>query len=294
MAAKDDTERTIDPKLAPFYCGVDVGAAATKLVLIDGDAEVLAREVRSSGIDYAATAEACLGQALAGSGAVSGNIAYCVATGYGRGNVEFADERKTEIHCHGIGCHHLVPEAITVLDIGGQDNKVVRLEADGRRVDFKMNRKCAAGTGAFLEEIAMRLDLPLEEMDALARRGTATVRLSSFCTVFAKTEILAHLRRGESVDAIVRGAFESVVTRVLEMDALNGTVVLTGGVVAHNQTIGEILAAKLGREVTVAPYPQFTGALGAALMARRQHTADEDVVHKAAADKAADKAAGDS
>lgn len=263
------TERTIDPKQEALFCGVDVGAAATKLVLIDPDATVRARAVRSSGVDYAATAQNCLAEALAAAGAAPAQVAACVATGYGRRNVAFAGARRTEIHCHGVGCYHSLPGALTILDIGGQDNKVIRLDTDGRRLDFKMNRKCAAGTGAFLEEIAVRLDLPLAEMDRLARSTARTVRLSSFCTVFAKTEILAHLRQGVPVAEIVRGAFESVVTRVLEMDALAGDVVATGGVVAHNGAVVDLLAAKLGRAVAVPANPQFTGALGAALLARR-------------------------
>jgi activator of 2-hydroxyglutaryl-CoA dehydratase len=130
-----------------------------------------------------------------------------------------------------------------------------------------MNRKCAAGTGAFLEEIALRLGLDAAALDPLARAADETVRLGSFCTVFAKTEILAHLRRGEPVGGIVRGAFLSVVERVVDMDPLDGEVVLSGGVVAHNPTIAAILSDRLGREVLIAPRPQLTGALGAALVA---------------------------
>lgn len=252
-----------------LYCGVDVGASATKLVLADGAGEVFARAVRPSGVDYAATARACLAEALAAAGAVEADLVRTVATGYGRGNVPFADATLTEIHCHGLGAHHFVPGAITVVDIGGQDNKVIRLDETGGRVDFRMNRKCAAGTGAFLEEIALRLDLPLGDLDGLARTATGSVRLSSFCTVFAKTEILTHLRRGAKVSDIVRGAFASVVQRVIEMDPLEGRIVLTGGVAAHHPTIAAILAERTGREVTVPPYPQFTGALGAAIGAAR-------------------------
>jgi predicted CoA-substrate-specific enzyme activase len=159
---------------------------------------------------------------------------------------------------------------MTVIDIGGQDNKVIRLGDDGRRLDFKMNRKCAAGTGAFVEEIALRLDLPLSEMESLAASTDRAVRLSSFCTVFAKTEILSHLRQGVPVAEIVRGAFQSVIQRVVEMDPLTGTVVLTGGVVAHNPTVAQLLGQQLGRDVIVPPDPQQTGALGAALIARKQ------------------------
>ena len=253
------------------FCGVDVGAAATKVVLLDREAGVLARVVRPSGVDYDATSRRCLSQALEQAGAREADVGYTVSTGYGRRNVAFAGRAITEIHCHGVGCFHLVPRAITVVDIGGQDNKVIQLASDGRGLDFRMNRKCAAGTGAFIEEIATRLDVPLDRMDQLAQDADEAVRLSSFCTVFAKTEILAHLRAGASVPAIVRGAFLSVVVRVVEMAPLDGDVVLTGGVAAFNPTVAEILAEKLGRPVTVPPYPQFTGALGAALMAIKEY-----------------------
>jgi predicted CoA-substrate-specific enzyme activase len=218
-------------------------------------------------VDYGATARQCRELALAESAAEPAAVSRTVATGYGRHNVDFADATATEIRCHGLGSYHHVRHAVTVVDIGGQDNKVIRLKQGGERADFKMNRKCAAGTGAFLEEIALRLGLPLADMDRLAGSTQEAVKLSSFCTVFAKTEILAHLRQGIPVARIVRGAFMSVVARVLEMDPLSGDVVLTGGVVAHNRTIADILSQKLGRQVHVPPYPQFTGALGAALLA---------------------------
>jgi len=268
-AAREDAETAV-------YCGIDVGASATKLVLVDGARSELARAVRSSGVDYGATAAACLADALADAGASQEQVARTLATGYGRRNVVFADGAMTEIHCHGVGCFHHVPRAITIVDIGGQDNKVIRLGGDGRRLDFRMNRKCAAGTGAFIEEIALRLDLPLADMDGLAASTSEAVRLSSFCTVFAKTEILTHLRRGVSAAEIVRGAFRSVIDRIVEMDPLAGEVVLTGGVVAHNPTVAQILGERLGRKVQVPPNPQFTGALGAALLALRQEMKKEN------------------
>ncbi len=263
-----------DSSVPRLFCGVDVGASATKIVLIDAQQNILARTVMPSGVDYAATAQVCLEKALAEAGitlAAGETIAQTIATGYGRNNVQFADSFKTEIHCHGLGCHHLVRGQLTIVDIGCQDNKVIRLEPSGKRLDFKMNRKCAAGTGAFIEEIAVRLDMPLDQMDSLAQSTDQMIKLSSFCTVFAKTEILAHLRRGVPVAEIVRGAFASVVSRVLEMDPLLGNVVLTGGVAAFNKTITDLLAAKLEREVVVPPHPQMTGALGAALAALSNH-----------------------
>jgi predicted CoA-substrate-specific enzyme activase len=254
----------------PLFCGVDVGASSTKLVLLDNDRAVRGRSIRRSGVDYAATARACLEEALETARAEVGQIRRTVSTGYGRRNVEFSDDARTELSCHGVGCFHHFPRAITIVDIGCQDNKIIRLDDTGRRVDFKMNRKCAAGTGAFLEEIALRLDLELGELERLASSTEDAVRLNSFCTVFASTEILSHLRRGEPLADLVRGAFASVVNRVAEMDRLDGEVVLTGGVVAHNPTTAEIFADKLGGEVKVPPHPQFTGALGAALTALAQ------------------------
>jgi predicted CoA-substrate-specific enzyme activase len=252
-----------------LYCGADVGATAAKLVLIDATNAVRARVVMPSGIDYAATAEACLVSALAQASAGRDALAATVATGYGRYQVRFAQSVQTEIHCHGLGCFHLVRRPATVVDIGGQDNKVITVGADGRLVHFKMNRKCAAGTGAFLEEIALRLGLPASDLERLAGGAGEAVRLSSFCTVFAKTEILSHLAKGVPVTEIVRGAFHSVVARIVEMDPLDGDVVMTGGVVAHNPTVATILAERIGRPVAIAPDPQFVGALGAALVACR-------------------------
>jgi len=270
MQPRPDDPGSGDHRERGLFCGVDVGASATKVVLLDASAERVARAVRPSGVDYHATASLCLSEALARLGASPSQLVRTVSTGYGRRNVGFADASLTEIHCHGIGCFRHLPRAITVIDIGGQDNKVILLDAAGRRLDFKMNRKCAAGTGAFIEEIALRLGLALEEMDGLAKTTSRAVQLSSFCTVFAKTEILAHLRAGVPVAEIVRGAFESVVTRVMEMAPLGGEVVMTGGVVAYNPTIRAVLSERLGRAVEVPPHPQFTGALGAALVAYQQ------------------------
>jgi predicted CoA-substrate-specific enzyme activase len=221
-------------------------------------------------VDYAASARDCLSRAVDEAGADVKQVRRTVSTGYGRRNVDFSDDARTELSCHGVGCYHHFPFAITIVDIGCQDNKIIRLDDGGRQVDFKMNRKCAAGTGAFLEEIALRLDIELGELENLASSTDAAVRLNSFCTVFASTEILSHLRRGEPLAGLVRGAFASVVSRVAEMDRLDGRVVLTGGVVAHNPTTAEIFAEKIGGEVEVPSDPQFTGALGAALTALHQ------------------------
>lgn len=247
---------------------VDVGASATKAVLLE-DGVVRARAVRRSGADFAAAAGACREEVLAAAGLKAADVAATVATGYGRRSVEFAARAVTEITCHARGCYASFPRAITIVDIGGQDNKVIRVDTRGRHVHFRMNRKCAAGTGAFLEEIALRLGLAAGDLNALAAQAAEGVRLGSFCTVFAKTEILTHLREGVPVSAIVRGAFSSVVNRIVEMDPLDGEVFMSGGVAAHNPVIVEILSERLGRQVLVPPHPQFAGALGAALLASR-------------------------
>jgi len=211
------------------------------------------------------------------AGAQEADIAGVLSTGYGRTNIDFSHETATEIACHALAVHHAFPEPVTVVDIGGQDNKVIRLDADGHRLGFKMNRKCAAGTGAFLEEIALRLDVELTELDRLASLATDPVSLGSFCTVFTKTEILGLIRQGRRIEDIAHGVYDSVVKRIVEMDPLDGKVVLTGGVVEHNPMVAVILSKRLGRETTVLEHAQLAGAVGAALMAvRRDGEAKED------------------
>jgi predicted CoA-substrate-specific enzyme activase len=247
--------------------GLDLGASATKAVLLDGDV-VRARALRKSGANFVGAARACLEETTAAAGINAGEVGSIVATGYGRRTVDFATSAITEITCHARGCYASFPRPITIVDIGGQDNKVIVLGTGGQRRSFKMNRKCAAGTGAFLEEIANQLDVPLAALNDLARQAAGSVELGSFCTVFAKTELLALIARGTPVPELVKAAFRSVAKRIFEMDLLAGDVVMTGGVVAHNPILVELVSAALGREVLVPEYPQYTGALGAALIAR--------------------------
>jgi predicted CoA-substrate-specific enzyme activase len=199
------------------------------------------------------------------------DIANAVSTGYGRKNVTFVNDTRTEIGCHAGGCYLYFPREITVIDIGGQDNKIIKLDKSGRRTSFKMNRKCAAGTGAFLEEMSARLDIPLEEMDQMASRSANMVKLGSFCTVFSATEVLENIRHGKKIEDIVKGVFFSVIRRVLEMDALTENVVMTGGVVAHNPFLVKMTEEIIGRKILVPDHPQLTGAIGAALYAIAAH-----------------------
>jgi len=249
------------------FCGVDAGAAATKVVLVDPSGGVVGSSVRRSGVDFTSTARRNLEDALAQAGAARDAIRRTVSTGYGRTNVDFADETMTEIACHATAVHHAFPRPVTVVDIGGQDSKVIRIDADGRRVNFKMNRKCAAGTGAFLEEIGLRLDVELTELDRLAHEASDPVSLGSFCTVFTKTEVLGLIRQGRRIEDIAHGVYDSVAKRILEMAPLTGGVVMTGGVVEHNPMVATLLSSRIGRQVHVLERAQLAGAHGAALRA---------------------------
>lgn len=248
--------------------GVDVGSSYTKAVLLGPDGDVLGSGLTPSGADFAQAAETALEEALAQAGVGREGLAAVVATGYGRTNVAFATGHRTEIDCHARGAYHHVRHAATIVDVGGQDNKVIRVDDAGRRVDFTMNRKCAAGTGSFLEEMALWLRIPLDELPRLAERATdPSVRIGSYCTVFARTELLARVREGVTPANLARAAYESVARRVLETRALTDEIVLTGGVIAHNPPFSKILSEVLERPVVVPPDPQHCGALGAALVA---------------------------
>ena len=253
----------------PVYVGADVGSSRTKVAVLDADKHLLGYAIKKSGTDFTATAQECLENSLRMAGVDQKDMVNAVSTGYGRKNVPFANDTKTEIGCHGSGCYLYFPKSITVIDIGGQDNKVIKLDDKGRRTSFKMNRKCAAGTGAFLEEMSARLDIPLEEMDGLAAQSKEMVKLGSFCTVFSATEVLENIRHGKKIEDIVKGVFFSVIRRVTEMDSMTENVVMTGGVVAHNPYLIKMAEEMISRKVLVPEHPQLTGAIGAALYAMK-------------------------
>jgi predicted CoA-substrate-specific enzyme activase len=251
----------------PVFVGVDVGASRTKVAVIDSNKNLIGHCVEKSGTDFTATADVCLKQSLEMANVEEEDIVRSISTGYGRKNVAFTSETITEIGCHAKGCYHYYPLAITIIDIGGQDNKIIKLDESGKRSNFKMNRKCAAGTGAFLEEMSARLDVPLEDMDNLACRSEEMVKLGSYCTVFSATEILENIRMGKKLTDIVKGVFFSVIKRIIEMDSFTEKVVMTGGVVAHNPYLVKMTEEMIKREILVPPYPQLSGAVGAALYA---------------------------
>jgi predicted CoA-substrate-specific enzyme activase len=250
-----------------FAGGVDVGSCTTKAVIINASGAILASQVIYSATDFSAASRNVWTDCLSQANLSEQDDIVVYSTGYGRNSVSFSSGSMTEIACHGRGCFHFFDGPITVIDIGGQDNKIIKIDSHGRRVSFKMNRKCAAGTGAFLEEMALRLRLPIEKLNSLAEHADKEIVLGSYCTVFSATEVLEKIKAGHPVDRIVRGLFHSVVKRILEMDTLTDTIVMTGGVVEHNPFLLTLLRTHTTCPVVSPPHPQITGALGAALYA---------------------------
>jgi predicted CoA-substrate-specific enzyme activase len=250
-----------------YFAGIDVGASTTKAVIIDKNREILGYSVKESGADFKAAAEKTFKEAKKQAKKKVHDESYIVSTGYGRRNVAFANDTKTEISCHAKGSFYYFPKSHTLIDIGGQDSKIIKVDASGKRTGFKMNRKCAAGTGAFLEEMANRLKIKLEKLNELAEKSEKDVQIGSYCTVFSATEILTRIREGVEVRDLVRGIFHSIIKRAMEMDTLEGNLVMSGGVVAHNPFLVSMFEEKLEKKIFVPPLPQLTGAYGAALFA---------------------------
>lgn len=195
------------------------------------------------------------------------------ATGYGRLRVGFAHYRLTEIKAHVLGTRHQLPgeRSYTIVDIGGQDSKIVTVD-DTRLGRFVINRKCAAGTGAFIEELAHRLEIPLGELTAIARRHDKELSLNSYCTVFAVQEMIRILVSGEKVENLIQALYRSVVKRVLEMCTIESdTIVFSGGVIVHHPILAELFGAQLpDKTLIVSPNAQYCGAIGAALHGRKK------------------------
>lgn len=248
-----------------YILGIDIGAAYTKSVIINQDKKILASHVTKSGADLASAGKLVYQESLTKAGIQKDEIKLITATGFGRNNVAYANRTITEITAHAKGAYHYFPRPITIIDIGGQDNKIIKMDNTGHIVNFKMNRKCAAGTGAFIEEIAYKMDLPVSELNQLAKKSTEDLQLGSYCTVFTATEILTKIREGKSKENIVRGIFSSVAKRIIELDPLEGEVVMTGGVIAYNDILLEIISSMVNKQVLVPPNPQLIGAFGVAL-----------------------------
>lgn len=254
-----------------IVAGVDVGSLTAKVVLLC-DGRMIGHSLLPTGANSRAAAERAMEQALAGAGLALADVGRVVATGYGRISVPFAAQAVTEITCHGRGARALLPAVRTVIDIGGQDSKAIRLDDQGRVVDFAMNDKCAAGTGRFLEVMAAALETDLGGMVEAARHATQAVPISSVCTVFAESEVVSLVAAGRPKGEIIRGLFEAVADKVEVLAGrvgLEPPLAMTGGV-AQNAGVVAAISRRLGVELLLPPEPQLVGAYGAALIAGEQ------------------------
>jgi len=252
-----------------WWAGVDIGSLTTEAVVIDEGGEAGAAKL-PTGADSRRAAGAALDEAARSAGIDRDRIGLVVATGYGRISAPFPHKKVTEITCHARGAFEARPGTRTVIDIGGQDSKVIRVGPGGRVVDFVMNEKCAAGTGRFLEVMAAALEVELEGFGPLALRSREPVNISSMCTVFAESEVVSLIASGAAREDIAWGLCRSIAARLKGLAGRVGVepdITLTGGV-AHNEGVVRALEEALGVKVHVPERPQFVGALGAALLAR--------------------------
>jgi predicted CoA-substrate-specific enzyme activase len=253
-----------------IVAGCDVGSLATKAVIMERR-RVLAAVVVRSGPKPGASACEALDQALAQCGRTAGEVACCVGTGYGREKIGFVDDTLSEISCHAKGARFLVPSAHSIIDIGGQDCKVIQLDAAGRLVKFVTNDKCASGTGRFLEVMAKVMHLPVERLGALSLQSRDPITLASMCTVWAQADVIKHInarRPAEDICAGINTAMANRVAMLANALRLENDICMTGGV-AKNKGVVNALARILGKRIKeIKPLdPQLTGALGAALIA---------------------------
>ena len=252
--------------------GIDAGSRSIKAVLFDTEqSRVLASAIADQGVDQQRLAAELFERILHDAGVDRAQVAGVIATGYGRNRVQFADTTITEITCHARGVHHLAPETCTIIEIGGQDSKVISLEQGGRVRDFSMNDRCAAGSGRFLEVLAARLGVDLATLGTLSKESKAPALISSMCVVFAETEIIGLLAEGLVAADIAAGVQNAIASRVVSLAGREtlAPVSFTGGVALQAGMI-RALEEVLSLPVRVVPDPQYTGALGAALLAAQR------------------------
>ncbi len=251
-----------------MYAGIDIGSSSSKVAIVDESGKLAAVKVVNLGTGTSGSDEA-MRLALEEAGIRKEDLNYLVATGYGRVNYEGADKQITEITCHAKGVSFLMPGVTTIIDIGGQDAKVIKLDGKGKVANFVMNEKCAAGTGRFLEVMARVLGCGIHQLSGLADQSRKEVPISSVCTVFAESEVISRLASGESIPDVAKGAHTAIAKRVAGMCNRVGyepEVVMTGGV-ALNENMVKSLSQELNVGVTAAPHPQAAGAIGAAIFA---------------------------
>lgn len=246
--------------------GIDVGSMTTKAVLLDG--KILRSVIRPTGCSPRQSGREAFDELIQGAGLGYSDITRVTGTGYGRIALDYIDDAVTEITCHARGAHYLLEGTDMVIDIGGQDSKVILTDGQGNVIDFVMNDKCAAGTGRFLQVMASALGADVNELSELSK-GAEPVEISNMCTVFAESEVVSLLAQGVAKESIIAGIHRSVARRVAAMAGRLGNgnkITFTGGV-AKNEGVREYLVAELGMEINVAPASQLAGAIGAALLA---------------------------
>ena len=249
-----------------------MGSLSAKVILVDEAKRVLGQAIALTGASSSKAAERTFAEALSAAAARREDVAYIVSTGYGRDRIPFAHKRVTEITCHARGAVALFPATHTVIDIGGQDSKVIRVDPEGRVQSFQMNDKCAAGTGRFLEVMARALEVELEEMGPLSLQSRNRVTVSSVCTVFAESEVVSLVASGADRQDIIRGIHGAIADRTRSLVGRVGIepeITMTGGVAKNAGVVAE-LSARLGQKLNLPEEPQTAGALGAALIAREQ------------------------
>lgn len=254
--------------------GIDVGSTYTKVVLLDDAGGVAGRSLLKTGFRLAEAARRAFDAALAEARAGEDQVRYVIATGFGRLQVDFADVHITDLTAAARGARFLFPATHTVLDIGGQTMKASRIDEQGRVRSFRLNDKCAAGTGAFLEKTARYLGYSTEEIGPLAATSKSPVPISGVCAVFAESEVINSLSQGASPSDIMHGAMQSLVDRSVQLMRrvqLEPEYTLVGGILRF-ETMGALLAEKLGAGVNVPPpdLVQMIGALGAAVLGHRR------------------------
>jgi len=259
-----------------YFVGIDIGALTVKAVVLDEQGKIVASGLVRSRHNSRQVAAQLVEGLLAREGIVHERVGYTVVTGYGRVTYDAANEEISEITCHAQGAVHLCPNARTVIDIGGQDSKVIRVHPQGHVIDFAMNDRCAAGTGRFLEVMAKALEVDVEELGPLSQQSQHPVTISSTCTVFAESEVIGQMSRGTPKADIVAGVHAAIASRVAGLAGqvgLEETVVMTGGV-ANNIGVVRALEKQMGLPIHLPPEPQLVGALGAALLAVKREASN--------------------
>jgi predicted CoA-substrate-specific enzyme activase len=252
-----------------YVAGIDSGSTSTNVVIMDENKKIVASSIVRTGPKCSIGAEEALRVALEESGLKREDISYMVATGYGRVSIDFGDEDITEITCHAKGAHFLNPNIRTIIDIGGQDSKVIKIDEEGNVKDFVMNDKCAAGTGRFLEMMAKGLELSIEEMSEKGLKWDEEITISSMCSVFAESEVISLVAENKEIPDIIHGLNVAIASRIaalLNRVGKNPGYMMTGGV-AKNKGVLKAIEAKIGSEIYVWDEPQICGAIGAALLA---------------------------